>query len=345
MTNILIDGNAGLGDLLIQKNFIKSVFGKGEDINIDFCLIFEGLLDFSNKLFSDLPYVTPIYENYSFLSRMKKRYPIQMRIAHGIIFDNRAFETITDSTIRQNLLVLSQKYDEYTRFAMDDRYHMAVTQKRKKIWKNNGYTMYNFDNANLIKDWHVHIPMYKSYEKVLLETEYYNKKYITVTTDWGANMTTNDSSKHAKAWPLDRWETLILMIKKQYPNIKIIQTECNDKRKLQNVDYHLFGNSLETVKFLLKNSILHMSSEGGLVHLASQLGTKCVVLFGQSPMYYYSYDNNINIREGNCHGCVQCYDDVTTCLRKMDLPECMDLITPEIVLTKIQKWLNKFLNE
>ena len=34
----------------------------------------EGLLDFSNKLFSDLPYVTPIYENYSFLLRMKKRF-------------------------------------------------------------------------------------------------------------------------------------------------------------------------------------------------------------------------------------------------------------------------------
>lgn len=86
-------------------------------------------------------------------------------------------------------------------------------------------------------------------------------------------------------------------------------------------------------------------SGGGIVHLASQIGTKCAVLFGQSPLHYYGYKNNINIQVGKCQGCVQCCKDVTACLRKMDNPECMELITADIVLKKIEKYLDKTLNE
>lgn len=346
MVNILIDGNAGLGDLIIQKNFIKNVFEDGEDIHIDFCLIFEGLLDFAQKLFCDLPYVEPRYDDYNLFVRMKRRYPIQIRIAHGIIFDNQDISQIKNETIRNNIIYLLNKYDQYEAFNIDDRFHMATTILRSKFWSNNCYTMYNFDNEKkIIKDWHTHIPLFKSYELPLLKTNFYNSKYITITTDWGANMTTDDSTTHAKAWRLDRWEELVDMLKNQYPDIKIIQTECNDNRKLKNADDYLFGSSLETVKFLLKNSVLHIGSEGGIVHLASQIGTKCAVLFGQSPLHYYGYKNNINIQVGKCQGCVQCCKDVTACLRKMDNPECMELITADIVLKKIEKYLDKTLNE
>lgn len=101
--------------------------------------------------------------------------------------------------------------------------------------------------------------------------------------------------------------------------------------KIENADVHLLGKNLELVKYILKNSLLHIDCEGGLVHLASQLGTKCVVLFGATDVDYYSYRQNINLVAEICTPCYMAWSSGSECLLKSKEPPCMLSITPQKV--------------
>ena len=105
-----------------------------------------------------------------------------------------------------------------------------------------------------------------------------------------------------------------------------------------------FGVSWPCVAEILRHSLLHIDIEGGLVHLASQIGTKCIVLFGPTQIEAYGYANNINLRAGNCHNCYGLYQDINTCARGLSDPECMMSITPEMVLTAARKYLDSVVN-
>ena len=96
---------------------------------------------------------------------------------------------------------------------------------------------------------------------------------------------------------------------------------------------------MEIVKHILRHAIFHLDIDAGLVHLATQLGTKCIVLFGPTPVDLLGYPQNINITAGDCQGCAGLYDDLYKCARNMDKPECMYSITPELVLEHVEKYL------
>ena len=100
----------------------------------------------------------------------------------------------------------------------------------------------------------------------------------------------------------------------------------------------LFSPS-ELQNYILRGAAFHLDIEGGLVHLASQLDTKCVVLFGPTPIAYYGYQTNINIQAGECHGCYWLENDYQQCYRRMAKPECMHAITPELVMERVRSEL------
>ena len=58
---------------------------------------------------------------------------------------------------------------------------------------------------------------------------------------------------------------------------------------------------MEEVKALLKNSLLHIDNEGGLVHLRHALcAKKSIVLFGPTSDLFYGYAENENVRSNVC---------------------------------------------
>ncbi|MBR5162824.1 MAG: hypothetical protein IKW79_02235, partial [Schwartzia sp.] len=95
----------------------------------------------------------------------------------------------------------------------------------------------------------------------------------------------------------------------------------------------------ELVKYVLRNAVLHVDIEGGLVHLATQLGTKCAVLFGPTPVTFFGYPQNINIVSPRCAGCHGLYEDLNHCAKEQAEPECMRSITPEMVMEAIAKYM------
>lgn len=66
------------------------------------------------------------------------------------------------------------------------------------------------------------------------------------------------------------------------------------------------------------------------------MSTCCVVSFGPTPIYYYSYPRNKNILAPECSNCMAVTPNWSTiCPRKMQIPVCMSSITPQMIMDKV----------
>lgn len=158
------------------------------------------------------------------------------------------------------------------------------------------------------------------------------RRYATINFGNGSS---KDSSIVAKTWSLDRFEAVVAGLRKIHPEMTLVQLGAADAKKIHGVHRYVLGEDMPVVMEVLRHSAFHLDIEGGLVHFATQLGTKCIVLFGPTPEFYYGYKENINIKAGTCHDCCGVCLNHNCCAREMAEPECMYSITPEMVLDRI----------
>ena len=202
-----------------------------------------------------------------------------------------------------------------------------------RFWGKNAYTAFEHSMLNL-SNIQVSIPLTKDAHK---QFETLNiGQYITVNSSNGSS---NDATRIAKSWPLEHFNECIALFKDEYPEIKVVQLGAKESKKIPTADVYSFGEKFELVSQILKHSLFHLDIEGGLVHIASQLGTKCIVLFGPTPEFYYGYDTNINIKVSDCHDCCGIYSDHNRCARNLEKPSCMYDITPELVMKHINEYM------
>lgn len=206
----------------------------------------------------------------------------------------------------------------------------------------NCYTCYDYDGALDINDTKVDIKLDLDYREKYKALQL-SDKYITI--NYGNGVTMQDESIVAKQWPKKYFEEFIHIFHDEYPNVKIIQIGSANALRLDGVDNTIFGQRIELIGWVLKKSLLHVDIEGGLVHLATQLGTKCAVIFGQTQLEFFGYENNINIHRGKCQGCNGMYLDVNVCAKGMKNPECMYSVTPKFVIQKIETYIQKKIRE
>jgi ADP-heptose:LPS heptosyltransferase len=175
-----------------------------------------------------------------------------------------------------------------------------------------------------------------------LETD----KYITI--HHGCDVRYSYSTK---LWKWENYDQLARLIKETFPELKIVQCGIDPELfpQMQNADINLVGKTtMEEVKALLKNSLLHIDNEGGLVHLRHALcAKKSIVLFGPTSDLFYGYAENENVRSNVCEepcewenakwniSCkkikeVECYE-----------AECMKKITIVELGKKVEKLLNR----
>jgi SAM-dependent methyltransferase len=138
--------------------------------------------------------------------------------------------------------------------------------------------------------------------------------------------------RQTKVWPKESYEELIRMLKGERPEIKVVQVSTGGQVRLAGIDMDVRDADLEDVKVYLKNAAAFFGSEGGMVHLATQLSVPAVVPFGPTPVYYYGYKRNTNIVSSACSDCMFARNDwYYHCPRGLARPECMDSITPRAV--------------
>lgn len=324
-----------MGGMFFIKRFIQEIIRLMPDCKIDIYITQLG--NAIRCFYSDIPHINAFVQNLgSQYIHNRDQYDLAMQVNSGgfltvdVFKPDRIPSQYVDFKNKIQHLQKRIKNDEYT-----DSMPRIVLFQNRRFHGQNAYTAFNYGVLD-IQDKTVSIPLNveagKQFNSMGLE------RYITL--NYG-NGSCKDGSKIAKMWPLEKFNSLIQLFKKQYPAISVVQLGTADAERIDGADRYILGEPFELVIHILKNSILHIDIEGGLVHLATQLGTKCAVLFGPTPEFYYGYEENINIKVGNCHDCCGVYMDSNRCARGMDKPECMYSITPEIVMERVKDYLTE----
>lgn len=218
------------------------------------------------------------------------------------------------------------------------QYMNRIQWDRAKFLGKNCYTILDASGAFGIVNSDVIFEVEKDYEDEYKSLSL-GDNYITY--NYGASDPLRNGKPQTKMWIYEHHCRLNALLKDAFPDIKLVQLGASDVVKIPGADEYVLGRHLEVTKHVLKNSIVHIDCEGGLVHIASQLGTKCVVMFGPTPVGFFGYDNNINIVDGKCKECCGLVPDWYTRCYKYESPICMKSITPEKVFEEIKKILEQ----
>ena len=330
--------SGGIGDMVIYKRIIEELHRILSNAILDIFAI--GNMDFLQWVYCEEDYIKNILHDLgNRYNNNREKYSIAISLM-GASFLQVDYVNENDLSENKNFLKTINKLIKGCNFEnFNFGTPVAVMFYRRMFNGENCYTGFNYGDVFSIKDIQIKIPSPKKYieqfEKIGLQN------YITINTGNGTN---KDSTGVSKSWPIERFQKVADMFKKRYPNIKVVQIGLPGEPKIDNAYEYFIGESFGLVAEVLRNAIFHLDIEGGLVHLASQIGTKCIVLFGPTQHAYFAYDGNINIRVGDCHDCCGLYLNIYHCARHMSEPECMYSITPEIVMNHIEEYMKEWEN-
>lgn len=327
--------SSGIGDIIITKRFIKQLLNLSTNLNVDiYCSndMAKSFYDADDKINA---IITPQEETFQ---NMFGKYDIAIFVRFFLTFYSFKEDRIRryDSRfadVLKRLYISTQNYNNDC--AVNER--VRVFYERADYANKSVYQFPNYYEDVLgIRDSKVDIPLRKEWKA---EFERQNiSNYITVNYGNGIG-----SRNISKQWPLDNFSQLVGKVKKQYPQLKIIQLGAANADKIADCDDYFLGKNLEFVKYVLLNSFLHIDIEGGLVHVATQLGTKCVVLFGPTSLNAFGYPQNINIKAGDCHNCCGVESNIYKCARHLDTPACMEAIEVNMVFKEVANYLDTIL--
>lgn len=341
--SIAILATGGFGDMVIQKRFIMELIRLVPKCIIDFYNI--KAMYFLKYLYADCKNVNQVIPDLG--SRYKenhKKYSLALTIeaCHFINVDwwKKTNYEMKENNLYQDFIRSIDKLRIETKTENVDISTPAHLTLIRRLYRGlNAYTGFNYNGAFAIKDKKVGIPLEREWEPLFQNLGL--GRYITVNF---GNGDCADGRKIAKSWSKDKFEKFISIFKANYPEIEVLQLGAENSEKLMGIDRYILGVDFRLSVHLLKNTMVHVDIEGGLVHIATQLGTKCVVLFGPTVKEYYGYEQNINIQAGKCHNCWGIYSDVNMCARGMEEPECMYSITPVMVMDCIKEYMSTILN-
>ena len=167
-------------------------------------------------------------------------------------------------------------------------------------------------------------------------------QYITIHDGWDG--TSNKASvRPTKSYPIDLFAKAITLIKNHYSNIKIVQLGFNNGSVIPGIDINLRNSTrLAQDALILKQAKAHIDIEGGLVHLATSLGTPCVVMIGPTNFSYYGYAENKNIKSKECGNCMHVTDTANEfCPLNYTPIKCMPSILPSEISIAISEIMSK----
>ncbi len=167
--------------------------------------------------------------------------------------------------------------------------------------------------------------------------------YITVHNGVDSVVELQNSTKQL---PVDRWEKLIEGVKNL--GIHVVQIGTSNETRLPGVDWDLRGETtFSELCFILKDALLHIDTEGGLVHMARAANKKSIVLFGPTSPDFFAYPQNINLVATECSNCWWVTNDwlrecplgkETTCMDTIDISAIPDIVKNELKLSRARSF-------
>lgn len=326
---------ATLGDAIQRKALLLEIARIFKGCLID---VYVTKKTFIKSFYSDVSELNEIVEDVGVLyHRNKKKYLLSMEVRFALFLDYLNYDLARSlGGEYERYLKLMEKENKDYGMPLSPLSQSHIQFERSLYRGRNAYQFYNYISLINVKDSSVNIPIKKDAETIWKRLKFDN--YIVVNYGNGFSSKTNPMAD-TRSWPKDYWEDLLNKFKDLYPDMQIIQCGDVNSEKLIGADRYALDLDIEVTKYVLKNALLYVGTEGGLVHLATQLGTKCVCLFGPTYSELFGYEQNINISSKKCKPCWCLYNQVSICARGMEKPECMYSIMPDKVLHEINMYL------
>ena len=153
-------------------------------------------------------------------------------------------------------------------------------------------------------------------------------RYITVSNGYDETTPLKPGQRVTKVY--DGHGEIVARLKRLHPELQVVQIGSATSTPLPQADLNLVGRTtLPEVATLLQHARFHLDNEGGLVHLARCMGTRCCVVFGPTSPSYFGYEANLNIVPTICGNCWWMDDAwMTKCLHGDATPRCMQTHDP-----------------
>jgi len=331
---IAFEIKGGLEDSLIALAWIKEFYKNSPDkLHIDiFCI--------EQQVMSALaqPFIRHIYPNNLFSG--VTGYDAKFSIEHFVLvkeYSQKTFHSPYLSGVIEKLNAFADRYAKYSNHAplYNGAWVNFCILRGWNKWDALGASKaFPFSRADyLAPAWPDHV------FNVLRQYDLEKKAFITLHA--GGDEHLHPHGVEGKIWPPDCWAQFCRLCKRAYPDIPLVQLGSHSAFVIQDTDICLAGKiSLHETAVILKQAMLHIDGESGLVHLRRQLRGQSIVLFGPTPEAYYGYPHNRNIISPVCGNCMWTTNDWNTnCPRELPEPECLRAISPKKVLREMESAL------
>lgn len=320
----------GMGDYIISSKLIEEL-QQYSDCNIT---VFCEKMMFGKSIYGGRTGVKVL--EYARFEKERNAYDLALEVEHFVHvlnMDDTRLKSLAPE-LYQRMKYITDNWDTLYINIQQQCYRERIQFERCRLLGLNRWTELRMGHAFEIIDQRTTIPMDSFYEKEWIKLGLKSKGYITLNR--GADQM-REGMEQLKVWPKGHYEKLIKLCKEKIPLLPIIQLGGRDCERLSGVDQAFLGQSFELTKWIIKNSLCHIDCEGGLVHLATQLDTKCIVIFGPTPVHMYGYEQNVNIVNSVCNNCMGLHDEWAYCCYQLETPNlCMKSIEPQTVLAEIQ---------
>ena len=328
--SIVFYSTFGLGDALVARKVFEAIIEIVPNCVADFFCLTEAHENYAKAFYSDIKNLNRLINRQEYAENVRK-YDLALCIGgcHVVLFEYANPERL--EVMAPALRECMDKIEQYNRQHVYDLGPWKLTvafrnMMSARILGKNCYFFLSCGGALNVRDDNLHIPLNPDFKKEFDDLKL--DKYITIYTD--LNESQVDLPK-VKAWPIRCFNEYVARMKRRFPSVDIVQIGGPGEVKVSGADRHLLGTDLELTKYILANSLLLVGGEGGLVHLATFLGTKCLVLFGPNSCEYFGYPQNINLVSEVCQPCMYIVPNFQVCMRGNREPLCMLSHTPQNV--------------
>ena len=294
----------GLGDCIIAKKVFDALTEIEPDCAIDIFYKEERHRAFAATFYSDSRNLNIILSQKDFYKKLVENYDLSLNVAGGHF---TRVEYMNSRNLKEKSPALLgtvnkiNKYNEqnFGKVLNSMRFIALRNMLAAQILHKNFFHFLSCDGVLPLREDKLCLSLLLKYKPEFDKLNLGN--YITIYTNINER---HKEHPKIKTWSADYLVEYVTILKKHFPKIEIVQTGGEKDVKVKNADRHFLGVDLELTKYILANSLLHVGCEGGLIHLATQLGTKCVVIFGPTCLDYYGYSQNINLSAEVCNPCM-----------------------------------------
>lgn len=328
----------GLGDSVAAKKVFDALIEIEPNCAIDIFFKEAQHRAFAEAFYGYSKNLNRILSHEKFYEKHVTEYDLAVWVVgtHCVIFDGANVERL--QTAAPNLLRTALMIQQYNKENVLNFKPLGYSVPLRnvvmsRILQRNFFWFLSCGGALPFRDEHVEIKLSpahrRDFDKLKLG------KYITIYS----NIHRAAIRPKAKAWPMKYLVEYVALVKRNFAAFEVVQVGGKNDAAIANVDKKFLGCDLELTKYILANSSLHVGCEGGLIHLATALRTKCLVLFGSSDWHYYGYYDNINIASEVCEPCLYVLENYG-CVRGEENPPCMLNITPQEAFDVTQDYLD-----